>query len=401
LARKKRKDKSNSSKNGSSDESYICDNCGGKVDPARNICMRCGAFYNPLKKFFEEKFFKEQNVYSGWFSEAPSFKGMSNKQIEYNDGLVHLEKMHLDKAIDYYDREVEKNPNDFVSWNNLGVANMGLKHRKNAIQCYRIAVEIKPDYYIGLYNIGALYYECQQYEKAIEFFDKAIKANPKCGEAHWDKHLAKEQLGHLEFGFTMEAMRKGINIMRAQMNRSSALVDLGNGNDAILGYYYLSLKNQNQLREYHDEAINNFEKGDLAETMKILKKCIKLNPDDPIAWKLIGKTFIKLKNYDEAQRSFERSLKIDRDSMECWLALGSLYAIQGRLDEGIHCYEQMIRINPFDPIALKAYDTIVGEKFRRLRDSGKNDEALALLDKLIADNPLNLHKFRIYDCSNV
>lgn len=386
MARKKEKNKSASSKN-SSDESYICQNCGAKVDPTRNICMRCGAFYNPIRKFLEEKYFKEQNAYFGWFAETTPFRGMSNQQIQYNEGLEHLEKMRLEEAIKYYDKETKENSNDIIAWNNLGAAYMGVKNRKYALKCYENAVELKPNYYIGLYNIGAVHYECKQYEKSIEFFDKAIEANPRCGEAHWDKHLANEELGHWDFGFTMKAMNQGINVMRAQMNRSSALVDLGNGNDAILGYRYLSLKNQNQLRKYHDEANENFEKGNFAEVLKILNKCTKLNPDDSTAWMFKGKTFLKLKKYDDAKHSFEKSLTVNRYLTESWLALGSIHAFQERLDKGFQCYTEMLRINPFDPFALKAYDAIVSEIYSRLRNQGKHYQALEFVDGIIADEP--------------
>ena len=207
---------------------YTCENCGAQVDPNRNICMKCGAFHDPIQRMMAEKVMQQTNAYSTRLAEAPSFKGMGmKKEIQYNDGLRYLEKMRLNEAVQYYEKAVKKNPSNVTNWNNYGVAYMGLKDRRSAFYCYGKAIKLDLLYYIGLYNIGAVYFECNQYEKAIKYFDQALKINPNCGEAYWDKIIANERLGKFELGSTFEAMKKGLNVMRARMNRSSALVDLG------------------------------------------------------------------------------------------------------------------------------------------------------------------------------
>ncbi|MFW9948420.1 MAG: hypothetical protein ACFFDX_16455 [Candidatus Odinarchaeota archaeon] len=75
------KKKSKDSKPEKVDDIYICENCGANVDPNRGMCMRCGAFHNPVQKMMAQKIMKERNLNSVWLSEAPSFKGMNANSI--------------------------------------------------------------------------------------------------------------------------------------------------------------------------------------------------------------------------------------------------------------------------------------------------------------------------------
>lgn len=360
----------------------LCDNCGAEVGSS-NICMRCGAFYNPIQKALAERLFQDQQVNSGWLTEAPSFKGMGTPEIQYTEGLKCLEKMKLNEALQYYDREVQKNPNDEKIWNNFGVAFMGMKNRKDALGCYAKAIKINPNYYIGLYNIGAVHYECEQYEEAIKYFDKTIEVNPKCGEAHWDKHLAREKLGHMDLGWTFKAMEKGINTMRARMNQSSALVDLGNGNDAVLGHYKLSLKNNHQLLKLHEEAINYAQNGNTNQALQVIDNCIRINPDDPTAWGMKGTLFLQSQNFDKALPCFENALRVDSHSVRNWLALGTVHVMKKNVNEALHCYNNALRINPFDQHVKQGKEVLLRDKYKTLRQQGNNLEAIKILDEIL------------------
>lgn len=384
------------------DDIYTCENCGAQVDPDRNMCMRCGAFYNPIQKIMAQKVMQERNTYSAWLIEAPSFKGMGmDKEIQYNDGLKHLEKMQLNEAVQFYTEEVKKNPSNITNWNNHGVAYMGLKDRKNAVMCYSKALKLNPQYYIGLYNIGAVYFECEQYEKAIQYFDQALKSNPDCGEAYWDKIIANERLGNFQFEATFEAMTKGVNTLRAKMNRSSALVDLGNGYDAILGNYQFYLKHKGKLTTLYNEAVEHAEKGDRNQAIQLLNQCIEINPDDPKVWLLKGKMLFQLNRLEEVLTCLENATRIEANSFDAWLMKGSLFALKKQSEQALSCIDQALRIEPFQKKAKDAKETILRENYFTLREQGKYHETLKIIDDILAQNPTKsedwwVHKGSVY-----
>lgn len=367
---------------------HICNNCGAEVDTNRNICMRCGVFYNPIQSYFAEKVMQDQNLYSTWLSEAPSFKGMG-REVNYNEGLKYLEKMQLNEALKFYENTVKEQPSNATNWNNLGVSFMGLKDRKNALKCYEKALEINPNYYIGLYNKGAVYYECEEYEKAINFFDKALAINPKCGEALWDKNIANEKLGNFEFGVSLELMKMGINTMRAQMNRSSALVDIGNGMDAVLGYYTLFLKNNDQLNKCFDEAVEFLKKDNRNQALQVLNRCIEINPEDPKVLGLKARLHVRVNEWKEAFLLYDKITKVNANSIDGWMGKGLSLSIitKAKNDEALHCFNQVLRINPFHKkvkeVKRKLFITIFSES----KNQGKFNEAMEIIDELISENP--------------
>ncbi|MBD3196406.1 MAG: tetratricopeptide repeat protein [Candidatus Lokiarchaeota archaeon] len=367
-------------------EERLCQNCGAKV-PSSNICLRCGSVYNPIQAAFANKLFDQKKIYSAWLVEAPSFQGMMGRKIEYTKGLKDLEKMRLDDAINYYNREVINDRSDYLAWNNLGVAYMGKKNRKNAMECYKKAVELNPKYYIGMYNIGAVYYECQEYEKAIEFFDKALEINPDCGEAKLDRHLARENLGHFDFEWNLDVMKGGANLMRARLNQSSALVDLGNGDDAVLGSYRLSLKDNAKLLKLRQEAIDLFKNKNINQAQKILENCLQINPEDPKAWDLKGRILLYKNDYEHALPCYQNALKIDSNSLDCWLTLGAIYALKKDLTEVIKCLNNALKINPFHKEVIQLKSSFLKQQYNIAKEKGNYKIALQKLDDLSEENP--------------
>lgn len=309
----------------------------------------------------EEKMMEEEGSYVILRVEKPPFTGM-DPNGRFNEGLKLLEQMELEKASKYFDAAIDDNPNNEMLWNNLGVVCMGLKDRRGALMCYWKALKINPKYYIAFYNFGAVHYECGQYQEAIKYFDEALKCNPNCAEAIQDRKLAYEKMSNRELaqlgpnGHTKLRERvysdpfntKGLNFARAQMNVNSALVDLGNGKDAILGNIKRVLKNSMQLNELFEKAQELIEKKQIKSGISYFDEALKLNPRDATIW--VGKGFALslLKNIEEALKCFEEATKLDLNHELAWLYKGATLGIQEKFDEAITCYNQVLRINPFN-----------------------------------------------------
>lgn len=309
----------------------------------------------------EEKMMEEKGAYVTLRVEKPLFTGM-DPNGPFNEGLKLLEQMELEKASRYFDSSIDDNPNNEMLWNNMGVACMGLKNRNVALMWYWKAIRMNPTYYIGLYNYGAVHYECKQNLEAIKYFDEALKYNPKCAEAIQDRKLAYENMsdqeltqlgpnGHKKLRekvFSDPFNTKGLNFARAYMNVNSALVDLGNGKDAILGNLKMVLKNSTQVNELFDKAQELVGEKKIKQSINYFDEALKLNPKDATVW--IGKGFALslLKNIEEALKCFEEGTKLDPNHELAWLFKGATLGIQKKFEEAIACYQQVLRINPFN-----------------------------------------------------
>jgi len=70
------------------------------------------------------------------------------------------------------------NPKDFNAYNNLGVIHQSLAEYKKAIQFYKKAVEIQPNYIDAYNNLGTLLVELNHLNDAKSIFEKSLNIDP-------------------------------------------------------------------------------------------------------------------------------------------------------------------------------------------------------------------------------
>jgi len=56
---------------------------------------------------------------------------------------------------------------------------------------------------------------------------------------------------------------------------------------------------------------------------------------------------------DAAWEAYNKALKIDPYDVGVWLNKAAALQSQGKFDEAIVCYEEVLRINPYHPVALR------------------------------------------------
>ncbi|TFG09135.1 MAG: tetratricopeptide repeat protein [Promethearchaeota archaeon] len=80
-----------------------------------------------------------------------------------------------DKAIVYFKKIIDLDPNNYRAWYNLGIAYFNIDNPKLALESYKKALEINPDYMYCYYNMG-LFFEVvdQDFEKALKYYEKAL-----------------------------------------------------------------------------------------------------------------------------------------------------------------------------------------------------------------------------------
>ena len=306
-----------------------------------------------IKKIIESE--KANHI---WIAQSSHFEGISDEG-RFNEGLKLLEKLDLPAALKYYDEKLKSNPNEVELWNNLGVAFMGLKDRRGALKCYEKALELDPNYYIALYNKGAVYFECEKYKDAIEFFDKALEQNPTCGEAYWDKIIAKEQIGEASLEDPLELIKKGIDILRARFNFSSALVDLGNNKDAILGHFRLFLKDIHLLRKCLEKMEASLVDSGSDESINLIDNCLKINPEDPNLLMKKSVILFELERFEESLDVVEKALKVNPNIINGWILKGHLMVALEKFTEAIESFDNALSINPFSEFAKEGMNMLM------------------------------------------
>ena len=95
---------------------------------------------------------------------------------------VNAEAERFGMASNLFQRVTDLRPDKPESWNNLGMAQEGLKRHAEAMKCFRKAYSIdRRASYAS--NIGNCYLSQQDYETAREWAHKALKIDPACTSA--------------------------------------------------------------------------------------------------------------------------------------------------------------------------------------------------------------------------
>jgi len=102
-------------------------------------------------------------------------------------GNSFLNVSNYDKAIFYYQKTLELNPNHPDPWLNKGVIYYQLKRYDEALSHYDKAIALKPDYAEAFFNKGVIYYQLKRYDEALSHYDKAIALKPDYAEAFFYK----------------------------------------------------------------------------------------------------------------------------------------------------------------------------------------------------------------------
>ena len=114
------------------------------------------------------------------------------------------------KAIPFFKKALEKEPNNYEILFYLGVAYGKLGLDGDAIEAFKQAIQIKPDYEEAHLNLGIAYHKLRLYRDAIGAFKRAIRIDPDDAKAHYNLGSAYHMLRL--YRDAIEAFKQAIRI---------------------------------------------------------------------------------------------------------------------------------------------------------------------------------------------
>ena len=134
-------------------------------------------------------------------------------------------------------------------------------------------------------------------------------------------------------------MKKGVLVFlffvllgnSASVSAQTEPEDIAMATDEYQDSFYESLK---------QKGIENYDKAIVS-----LEKCIKLKPNDAVAYFELGKNYLKLKDYQSAQNAFEKATQLDPKNKWYWLGI---YDVSYETKNYSLAIETIQKIIPFD-----------------------------------------------------
>jgi len=218
------------------------------------------------------------------------------------------------EAITCYDRALEFNPLDAVTWSNKGAAFDLLGRKEEALACHDKAIECNPGDPFAWSNKGDSLREEGRNHEAVACYDCALELDRHHVSAWLNKAVALAKLGKNELALTCSD-----RVIELDPRSENAWTNRG---------LILSAMDRDEEALYCHE------------------KAIAMSPDDAVIW--INKGFVlgRLGKAQEEIDCYDRALELNPMLEEAWFNKGEALDRLGRAQEGIECYDRALELNP-------------------------------------------------------
>lgn len=193
---------------------------------------------------------------------------------------------------------IERNPNCWMAYNNLGLLFFEQGEYDKAVECYNRTIGIKPEYVEGHLNLGATLNRLGELDLAMAQYRTALAIGSDSAEAHFglgNVFLAKKELDKA-IGEYQAALAIRQDFIEARCNLGNALTRRGKTAEATVEY----------------------------------RKVLEVNPNHPGAHCNLANALLVLGQYDEAISEYRKALAVRPDFPE---ARQNLDTVLAHLDE--------------------------------------------------------------------
>lgn len=232
----------------------------------------------------------------------------------YSQGLRMLSSDDFARALGFFERAVDIDPNYAEAWYQAGFCYGMLGRHADALKASRQASKLRPDWAETFINIGASSFALGQYKDALEAYRQASKLDSDNAEILYALGLTFNKLNRTDEEIL--AYKRALNV---KPDFPSALEQLGLAHfkqkryaDSLAAFEQLKIYKQD-AKTYNYLGESFFELGKTEESVEAFSNAINYNPNFDRARFNLGRAYIKLGDRDSANVHYEilRSSKSD------------------------------------------------------------------------------------------
>lgn len=260
-------------------------------------------FAVPSERIFQLKVTDLQSV-SSLTAETLKNKRAAAQAL-YSQGVAQLSRDDFARALGFFEKAVEMDPNYPEAWYQLGFTYGVLGRHSDALKASKLAAKMRPEWAQAFVNIGASSFALGQYKDALEAYRQALRLEDSA-DTQYALGLTLNKLGR-----TDEEIIAYRRVVALKPDHSNALEKLGSA-------YF-------KQKRYQDAA-------QMFEQLRIYRP-------DAKTFNALGETYFELGKTDESVDAFNNALGYDPDSEKTRYNLGRSYVKQGNIDMARVQYE--------------------------------------------------------------
>lgn len=246
-------------------------------------------------------------------------------------------------------RAVALAPDLVAGWNNLGILLQESGKLEESAACLERVIALQPDYAEAHNNLGNTFKRLGRLDKAAAHYERALALHPQYAEAHSNLAHLLTDLGRMDEA--AERARRAIEL-------NPRLADA-----------YINAASVETARHRHGEALRR------------LESLLAFAPGHAGALAARSKCLKQLERTDEALEAAQRAVTLAPRLADAHNALGEALQAANRFDEALACFAKAAQL----PGTVA--ETAHLNRATLLAELGKNAEAMAVYDEVLAANP--------------
>ena len=243
---------------------------------------------------------------------------------------------------------LDKNPEAWMAYNNLGNVLKGRGNVDEALGHYRKALEIYPDCLRAHGNLAVTLLERGETAKAVVHWKEAIRLRPGHAESHFKLANTLRDLGRIDQAIDHYRQALGLDpeLAPAHSELGLAWSRLGSIDKAIEHYNRALAIDPAYAKAHNNLAIALAMQGRLDRAVASFTEALRLNPDFVEALGGLGLALATQGRTEEALVHWRRAVEINPNNVRVWCLLGDYLSQLGRGQEAVAAYRQALRADP-------------------------------------------------------
>ena len=194
------------------------------------------------------------------------------------------------KALEFFQEAIEKDPGNTMAWNGLGYCHVGMNNPAAALKAYQQAIKTNPGDETLYYNLGNYYVKLGQPQEAIKAYGQAIRMMPAFEEAHFRLGVVYSQLGRLDEGKNAfeTVIRLNPDAVPAHFSVGMAYAQLGRYKDALKANQEVLRIDPGFAPAHNNIGMVHKRLGNAGLEIESYKRAIRIDPDFAIAHYNLG-----------------------------------------------------------------------------------------------------------------
>ncbi|GEM_PF-1501176 len=140
--------------------------------------------------------------------------------------------------------------------------------------------------------------------------------------------------------------------------------------------------------------------GNIDKALPVFDRLVQKYPKDFLIRYSLGLSYFFLRKMDEAQAEFEKVIEINPQYANAYLNLASIYERKGDVSKAIENLEMVVALGVDKPTGKKAQERLGVIEASLIASSGNHQDALDILNNVIALNPKSLPALMLIAKSN-